>query len=144
MIAASFGIALLLPLEPQATTQQPAPLPGEVREWLERDQAQRWATLVDTGRQLFNEGSCARCHGDNGVGGNFGPDLTDDQWVQSEGDLDGIQETILWGVRRRDFGDPPRRFEMNPAGGMQLEWDEIRALAAYVWSLGDGRTQARR
>lgn len=84
------------------------------------------------------EGSCTRCHGEGGAGGQWAPDLTDDEWVQSDGSLEGIREVVSWGVRRRDFADSSRRFEMNPAGGMQLEWDEVRALAAYVWSLQNG------
>ncbi len=55
--------------------------------------------------------------------------------MQSEGDLEGIFQVIFWGVRRRDFADETRRFEMNPQGGMNITWDQTRALAAYVWSL---------
>ncbi|NKB90593.1 MAG: hypothetical protein GKS06_20495 [Acidobacteria bacterium] len=66
------------------------------------------------------------------------PDLTDAEWVQSDGSLEGIRETIMWGVRRRDFADESRRFEMNPAGGMNLEWEEMAAVAAYVWSMENG------
>jgi len=113
-------------------------LPAEVQEWLERDQLQRWANMIRTGRELYTEGSCSRCHAEDATGGERAPDLTDDEWVQSDGSLEGIRETIFWGVRRRDFADPERPFEMNPAGGMQLEWEEVRALAAYVWSLSNG------
>lgn len=58
--------------------------------------------------------------------------------VQSDGDLQGIWDTIFWGVKRDDFSDPARRFEMNPGGGARLEWDELSAVAAYVWSLSNG------
>ena len=27
---------------------------------------------------------------------------------------------------------------MNPGAGTQLEWDEVRAPAAFVWSLSNG------
>ena len=64
--------------------------------------------------------------------------------MQSDGDLEGVWDTIFWGVRRRDFADESRRFEMNPQGGMELEWDEIGALAAYVWSLNNGDFLPRR
>jgi mono/diheme cytochrome c family protein len=105
---------------------------------MEADQLQRWAALLQTGETLFNEGSCTRCHGPGGEGGPRAPDLTDAIWDQSDGDLEGIRDTVFWGVRRRDFAEPARPFEMNPTGGMQLEWDEVRAVAAYVWSLSDG------
>ena len=44
----------------------------------------------------------------------------------------------MWGVRRRDFSDPNLRFEMNPSGGMNLEWADMGAVAAYVWTLSNG------
>lgn len=110
-------------------------LPAEVKAWLEREQFRQWVGLLEEGKKLFEEGSCTRCHGAGGAGGRSGPNLTDAEWVQSEGSLEGIRETIFWGVRRRDFADASRRFEMNPSGGMQLEWDQVRALGAYVWSL---------
>jgi mono/diheme cytochrome c family protein len=113
-------------------------LPEEVRQFLERDQEQRWASMLAAGEERFNEGSCAKCHAAGGTGGKWAPDLTDDEWVQSDGSLMGIRETIFWGVRRRDFADESRRFQMHPGGGMQLEWEEYDALATYVWSLSRG------
>ncbi len=41
-------------------------------------------------------------------------------------------------VRSRDFADPNRRFQMNPQGSMDLDRDELRSIAAYVWSLSNG------
>ena len=64
--------------------------------------------------------------------------LVGEEWVQSDGSLMGIRETIFWGVRRKDFADPNRRFQMNPGGGMDLEWSDYDAMAAYVWSLSNG------
>lgn len=121
-----------------AAQQQRAELPDEVKMFLERDQVRRWANLIETGGKLFNEGSCARCHGEGGTSGRNAPDLTDSEWVQSEGDLAGIRETIFWGVRRKDFADETRRFQMNPGGGMDLEWADYDALAIYVWTLSNG------
>ena len=105
---------------------------------MERDQVRRWAVLLESGVKLFSEGFCARCHGDGGSGGRWAPDLADDTWLQSKGDLEGIRDTIFWGVRRRDFGDSSLRFEMNPGGGMDPEWEDYDALAAYVCSLSNG------
>lgn len=129
----SVGFALVAAAQPARPE-----LPAAVQEWLEADQLQRWATMLEQGEKLFNEGSCARCHGEGGKGGPWAPDLTDEQWEQTDGSLEQIREVIFWGVRRRDFKDPSRRFEMNPSGGMNLEWDQMRALAAYVWSLENG------
>lgn len=142
MVRWTLGIAcfaLLFALSPRGVAAQTQnPLPDEVRSWLEADQLQRWAALIEEGDSLFNSGSCRRCHGVAGTGGRNGPDLADEAWVQSDGTLDGIRETIFWGVRRRDFSDPEWRFEMNPGGGLDLEWDQYRAVAAYVWSLSNG------
>lgn len=113
-------------------------LPANVREWLERDQMQRWAAMIREGDSIFNSQSCRRCHGEAGAGGRNGPDLTDSTWVQSDGSLEGIRRTIFWGVRRELLSDPSWRFEMNPGGGLDLGGDQYDALAAYVWSLSNG------
>lgn len=117
---------------------QDNPLPAEVREWLERDQVQRWAALVQEGDSIFNSRSCSRCHGDAGSDGRNGPDLTDAEWTQSDGSLEGIRRTIFWGVKREDFSSDGWRFEMNPGGGIDPTWEQYSALAAYVWSLSNG------
>ena len=117
-----------------ASAQRPE-LPQEVQEWMSTGWQFRFNRMVALGDSIFNNNSCARCHGDNGAGGRNGPDLTDAEWVQSDGSLEGVYETIFWGVRRRDLHDSTRRFQMNPKGGLNLTDDETRALAAYVWSL---------
>jgi len=119
--------------------QEPSPtLPQEVRAWLARDQAPRWARMIEKGDSLFHAGSCRRCHGEGGAGGRFAPDLTDPTWALSSGSLEEIRETIFWGVRRSELSAPSWRFEMHPGGGMELEWDEYDALTAYVWSRSNG------
>jgi mono/diheme cytochrome c family protein len=128
-------IATTAPLHAQAARN---PLPADAQQYMESDQFQRWARMIQVGDSLFNHGSCTRCHGENAKGGERAPDLTDKQWDHSDGSLEGIRETIFWGVRRRDFKNPDRRFEMNPTGGMSLSWDEVRSVAAYVWSLSNG------
>lgn len=120
-----------------AAAQERPELPDEVKAWLEADQARRWAAQLERGEKLFEEGVCAKCHGSGGTNGRFGPDLTDDEWLHSDGGLVGIRSTILWGVRRQDLSDPRRPF-MTPSGGMQLDWADLTAISAYVWSLSHG------
>ena len=127
--------ALMLPMFAIPTMAQRSQLPPVVQEWMAEGWQPRFTGMVAEGDSLFNNGSCTRCHGDNGTEGRWAPNLTDDEWVQSDGSLGGIFETIMWGVRRRDFHDPERRFQMNPSGGMEMTWDQRRSLAAYVWSL---------
>jgi mono/diheme cytochrome c family protein len=121
-----------------AAAQERSPLPSEVSEWLERDQLQRWAAMIQEGDSIFNNRSCRRCHGEAGAGGRNGPDLTDATWVQGDGSLEAIRETVFWGVRRATMSDPSWRFEMNPAGGIELSWEQYASVAAYVWSLSNG------
>ena len=135
VLAGAVGAVSML-LVDQAEAQQPT-LPTEVSEWLERDQARRWAMMIAEGDSIFNAGSCARCHGDAGSGGRNGPDLTDTVWAHSDGSLDEIRRTIFWGVRRELLSRPSWRFEMNPGGGLDLEWEQYASLAAYVWSLSN-------
>lgn len=120
------------------SAQETPELPDNVKTWMARDQLQRWAQMIQLGDSLFNTRSCMRCHGEGGTAGRFAPDLTDGEWVQNDGSLEGIRRTIFWGVEREEFADPTRRFEMHPSGGQHLEQGEWEALAAYVWSLSNG------
>lgn len=129
--------ALAWTITAPAVAQEESPLPAEVRAWLEADQLRRWADQLERGEKLFSEGSCAKCHGQGGTNGRFAPDLTDDEWLHSDGSLVGIRDTIFWGVRKQDLSDPERPF-MTPTGSMRLEWADLQAVAAYVWSLSHG------
>jgi len=91
--------------------------------------------MIATGGGMFNSGSCQRCHMPGGQGGGRAPALTDDEWLHSDGDLEGIRSTIISGVAEDEFkaGDYP--YPMYEMGGMDLDEDGLNALAAYVWSL---------
>jgi len=71
-----------------------------------------------SGRQVFAR-NCARCHGASGQGKN-GPKLAGKSLGQ-----DAIEQTV-------SDGRPPKM----PAFGKQLSASEIKAVAAYVRSLG--------
>jgi glucose/arabinose dehydrogenase/mono/diheme cytochrome c family protein len=74
---------------------------------------------------------CTGCHGSDGAGTTLGPDLTDKEWLWSDGSLQGIAATISKGV-----ADPKKyRAPMPPMGGAQLTPDQVSAVAAYVWGL---------
>jgi glucose/arabinose dehydrogenase/mono/diheme cytochrome c family protein len=75
--------------------------------------------------------SCTGCHGSSGAGTPLGPDLTDKKWLWSDGSYAGIAKTITDGVMQpKEYRSP-----MPPMGGAQLTDDQVKALAAYVWSL---------
>lgn len=94
------------------------------------------------GSNLFNGGSCAACHAVAGRGvGVRAPDLSDIEWLHSEGDFDGIFRTIFWGVSEDEMkAVTPRPFEMHPRGGMNVDREQMMALAAYVWTVSRPET----
>jgi mono/diheme cytochrome c family protein len=95
------------------------------------------AANVALGDSLFNNGGCMRCHGAKGVGGNNGPALNDQQWVQfAEGTYENIRALIVSGVPAANIKDPARKNPMGARGGrMNLNDAQIDAVAAYVWTL---------
>jgi len=75
--------------------------------------------------------ACAGCHGANGTGSPVGPDLSGKKWLWSDGSFDGILKSITEGVPNpKQYRSP-----MPPMGGAQLTPDQLKAVAAYVWSL---------
>ncbi|MGD8495733.1 MAG: c-type cytochrome [Gemmatimonadales bacterium] len=103
------------------------------------------AQMIDAGADVFNDGTCVACHGVGGRGTRQrAPDLTDDEWLHSQGRYEGIIRTIFWGVKREEMkAVTPRPFQMNPKGGMTMTTEEFRAVAAYVWSLSRAEATPR-
>jgi len=99
---------------------------------------------VAAGSEIFNNGTCVACHAVAGMGvGRWAPNLSDREWLHSEGDYDGIMHTIFWGVEKDQFkAVTPRRFQMNPQGGMQLTPEQLKALVAYVWTISRPSTNS--
>jgi mono/diheme cytochrome c family protein len=99
------------------------------------------AALVAQGDSLFNNGSCVRCHGARGVGAQNGPSLVSGPWLHHRGTPAEIAGTITTGVPRTALKNTERRFPMNPRGGpMNLTDDQVKAVAAYVWSISRAKT----
>ena len=91
---------------------------------------------VDEGASLFKGlGLCHACHGPEAKGiPNLGANLTDDEWLHSDGSLEGILETIKQGVT----GDKSSTGTlMPPKGGSSLSDAQLTAVATYVWSLSN-------
>lgn len=89
---------------------------------------------VEEGRQLFSgQAGCMACHGPNAGGSTLAPDLTDDEWLHlSDPGVDALAELIISGVPEPQQYPAP----MPPMGGANLSDEQVRALAAYVASLG--------
>lgn len=93
------------------------------------------AEMVEAGRAVYSgPGICATCHGPNGAGvPGLGSNLTDGEWLHSDGSVEGIAATVTEGVSaaQSSSGVP-----MMPRGGSSINDEQVRAVAAYVWTLG--------
>ena len=85
-----------------------------------------------TGDTIFHsKGNCYACHGANAEGA-VGPNLTDAEWIHSDGSYDAIVKQVTTGVTKEESksGIP-----MPAKGGSAITDDEVKAVAAYVYSL---------
>lgn len=91
--------------------------------------------MVALGDSIFHGqvagGTCQACHGPDAKGTPLAPNLTDTQWLNGDGSYQFIVTTVTNGVPRPDHYPGP----MPPMGGAQLTPDQVRAVAAYVYSL---------
>ena len=87
---------------------------------------------IALGDSLFHsKGNCYACHGANAQGA-VGPNLTDAEWIHSDGSYDAIVKQITTGVTAEESTS---KIPMPPKGGSQITDDEVKAVAAYVYSL---------
>lgn len=95
------------------------------------------AARVALGDSLFNNGGCMRCHGAKGIGAQNGPALNDNQWDQlTSGSYAEIRALIVSGVPKDKIKVTTRPNAMGARGGrMNLDDEQITAVAAYVWTL---------
>lgn len=95
--------------------------------------------LIALGDSIFHGqvggGTCYACHGQDAKGSAVGPNLTDGEWLNTDGSLEGITKTVQTGVPAPKKAPAP----MPPMGGASLTPDQVRAVAAYVHSLGGGK-----
>lgn len=76
--------------------------------------------------------ACFGCHGPDGKGmPRLAPDLTSGKWIHSDGSYDAIVKTITDGVAQPKEAAGP----MPPMGGAKLTPDQVKAVAAWVYSL---------
>jgi mono/diheme cytochrome c family protein len=103
----------------------PRTLPGGITE-----------QMVEQGRTIFDgHGGCFRCHGKDGAGTLFAPALNAGRHIHLQtGSYQEIVDLIRSGVPR------PKRYmtAMPPLGGAPLIDDEVRVVAAYVFSIDRG------
>lgn len=92
--------------------------------------------LVAAGAEVFHgEGRCHICHGGDARGARgVGADLTDDEWWHSDGSWRAIVRQVKRGVPQESARNVWGA-EMPPRGGSSITDPQVRAVAAYVWSL---------
>jgi len=98
------------------------------------------AAMIDQGKQLFaGPGLCAVCHGPDANGlPNLGVNLTDREWLHSDGSYQALIKQVTTGV---PAGQSKSGVVMPPKGGSALTDEQVRAVAAYVWSLSHRRAK---
>ncbi|HEX5830115.1 MAG TPA: c-type cytochrome [Gemmatimonadaceae bacterium] len=91
--------------------------------------------MIAEGDSIFHgqkaNGLCFSCHGPDGKGTPTGPNLTDSEWLNTDGTLQGIVGVVTSGVPQPKQYPAP----MPPMGGSQLTPEQVRAVAAYAHSL---------
>jgi len=96
------------------------------------------AAMVTEGETLFKgAGLCSACHGADAKGmPGVGVNLTDSEWIHSKGSYDDIVKQVISGV-------PPEKSKsgvvMPPKGGSQLTDAQVKAVAAYVWTVSHAK-----
>lgn len=93
-----------------------------------------YAFALAGGQAAFKE-NCATCHGTGGAGAKGYPNLNDDDWIWA-GDLDGIYQTIKYGIRMNEDA----RDSIMPSYNDILSGDEIRRVSEYVQGLHTGES----
>src|SRR6476469_2323090 len=88
--------------------------------------------MIAQGDSIFHSaGNCYACHGANAQGA-VGPNLTDAEWIHSDGSYDAIVKQITTGVPKEESKSG---IAMPPKGGSTITDDAVKAVAAYVYSL---------
>jgi mono/diheme cytochrome c family protein len=90
--------------------------------------------MLAAGAQTFST-VCVACHGPDAKGTQLAPNLTDAEWINVDGTYDAIINLVKTGVPTPKQAPAP----MPPMGGASLDDAGVRAVAAYVWSLGGGK-----
>lgn len=90
--------------------------------------------MVAEGKKVFaGAGLCSACHGPAARGTpGLGPNLTDAEWLHSDGSFEALVAMITTGV---PSSKSKSGVAMPAKGGANLTDAQVRAVAAYVWTL---------
>jgi cbb3-type cytochrome c oxidase subunit III len=88
--------------------------------------------LAQKGDSIFHgPGLCYACHGANAQGA-VGPNLTDSEWIHGDGSYDFIVATVTSGIPKEKTKGG---IAMPAKGGSSISDEDVKAVAAYVYSL---------
>lgn len=94
------------------------------------------AQMVALGDSIFHGqaagGTCFTCHGPDAAGTPLAPNLTDATWATGDGSYSFIQQRVNTGMPNPT---PPYSAPMPPKGGANLNDAQVKAVAAYVYSI---------
>ena len=92
--------------------------------------------MVTQGQAIFTgAGLCQSCHGPDASGTALAPNLLDQEWLNIQtGSYDEIVELVNTGVAQPQQAPAP----MPPKGGSQITDEQVRQVAAYVYSISRG------
>jgi cytochrome c5 len=92
---------------------------------------------IALGDSIFHARGCRNCHGPDAKGRANGPDLTSGKFLQVNGSYDDFVRVITDGVPVTAVKDTSHKRAMPARGGAPtpLTDDQIKAVAAFVWSL---------
>jgi len=120
LTALGWAAALSIAAPAAASAQADSLPPGVTKE------------MVAKGKSVFlGAGLCLGCHGQDGKG-VIGPNLTDQTWLHIDGSYEAIITQILSGV---DASQSTTGQIMPPKGGSAIGDADVKAVAAYVWTL---------
>jgi len=90
-------------------------------------------STIAWGRHLFHgSANCASCHGDDAQGTDKGPALTGAIWLHGPGTYEWLVEQIEHGIPSHETWT---RKPMPMRGWTNMPDADVRAVAAYVWSI---------
>ncbi len=87
---------------------------------------------IAQGDSIFHKtGNCYACHGPD-AHGLVGPNLTDSAWIHGDGSYDFIVATVTKGFPKEESKSG---IVMPPKGGSTITDEQVKQVAAYVYSL---------
>ena len=113
---------VLLALLPAGAVAQAAPRPAGVTD-----------SSIAWGKELFHgAANCAACHGRDAAGTAHGPALNGALWLHGPGTYEWLVEQISLGIPAHETWT---RKPMPARGWSKMPAADVRAVAAYVWSI---------